>query len=98
MDISYAIDLVTDLAALLLECKVNGSVNLRELSGEDLEQAVVPDICITATSEEHELMNRVLMDFASEPFAYDLSEMAPEEDMMEMAVLCENLRKELYGG
>ncbi len=28
-DISYAIDLVTDLAALLLECKVSGTLYLR---------------------------------------------------------------------
>lgn len=95
-DIYYAIDLVTDLAALLLECKVSGSVNLCELFGQDLEQATVPDVRITATSEEHALMNRVLMDFASEPFAYDLSEMVPKEDMMEMAALCEKMRKELY--
>ena len=27
----YAIDLITDLAALLLECKVSGSVNPRRL-------------------------------------------------------------------
>lgn len=92
----YAIDLITDLAALLLECKVNGSVNLCELSGEDLETPA-SDIHITATSEEHELINRVLMDFASEPLAYNLSEMCPEEDMLEMAELCEELRNELYG-
>ena len=30
-DIKYAIDFLTDLAALLLECKVNGSVDLQEL-------------------------------------------------------------------
>ena len=32
-DIHFAIDLVTDLAALLLECKVSGSVDLGELGG-----------------------------------------------------------------
>lgn len=76
---------------------MSGSVNLCELFGQDLEQATVPDVRITATSEEHALMNRVLMDFASEPFTYDLSEMVPKEDMMKMAALCENMRKELYG-
>ena len=30
MDIKYAIDFLTDIAALLLECKVNGSVDLQE--------------------------------------------------------------------
>ena len=92
----YAIDLITDLAALLLECKVSGSVNLCELSGEDLETPV-PDIRITATAEEHEMMNKALTDFVSVPLAYDLSEMCPEEDMLEMAGICEELRNELYG-
>ena len=91
----YAIDLITDLAALLLECKVSGSVNLCELFGDDVE-AATPDIRITATPEEHELMNKALADFVSTPLAYDLSEMCPEEDMLEMAELCEELRKELY--
>ncbi len=97
-DIHYAIALVTDLAALLLECKISGSVNLDELFGGDLEEAVVPDVCITAMPEEHELINRTLEDFVSAPLAYDLSEMESEEDMMEMAAICGKLRKELYGG
>ena len=92
----YAIDLVTDLAALLLECKVNGSVNLCELFGSGLE-APVPDVRITATPEEHDLINRTLMDFISAPLTYDLSEMCPEEDMLEMAEVCKELRSELYG-
>ena len=95
VEIHYAIDLITDLAALLLECRVSGSVNLCELFGFDLETSV-PDVCITASAEEHELMNKVLKDFAADPLAYDLSEMVPEEDMMEMARLCEELRQELY--
>lgn len=92
----YAIDIITDLAAMMLECKMNGSVNLCELLGEDLE-TTKPDIRIVATPEEHELVNRTLMDFVSAPLTYDLSEMCPEEDMMEMAEICEKLRKELYG-
>lgn len=92
----YAIDIIMDLAALLLECKVSGSVNLCELSGEELDTPT-PDIHITATSEENELINKALMDFASEPLAYDLSEMCPEEDMLEMAEICGELRSELYG-
>ena len=92
----YAVDLIMDLAALLLECKVNGSVNLCELAGYDLETNV-PDICIRATPEEHKLMNKALMDFVSEPAAYDVSEMCPEEEMLETAEICEKLRQELYG-
>lgn len=92
----YAIDIIMDLAALLLECKVSGSVDLCELSGEELD-TLTPDIHITATSEEHELIDKALMDFVSEPLAYDLSEMCPEEDMLKMAEICEELRNELYG-
>lgn len=92
----YAIDLIVDLAALLLECRMSGSVNLRELSGEDLETSVT-NVRITATAAEHELMNKALADFVSAPLTYDLSEMCPEEDMLEMAEICEKLRNELYG-
>lgn len=96
MEFYFAIDVITDLAALMLECKVNGSVNLCELFGGDLKTSV-PDICITATPEEHEQMNKALMDFVSSPLDYDLSEMCPEEDMLEMAEICRELKKELYG-
>lgn len=91
----YAIDLITDLAALLLECKINGSVNLCDLYGDDLETAA-PNIHITATPNEHELINKALIDFAAAPLSYNLSEMVPEKDMIEMAAVCEKLRKELY--
>ncbi|MCH5267193.1 MAG: hypothetical protein J1E62_02515 [Lachnospiraceae bacterium] len=94
-DFYYAIDLITDLAALILECRVNGSVNLCELFGDDLETDT-PNVCITATPEEHELINETLKDFVSSPLEYDLSEMCDEEDMREMAEICESLRKELY--
>ena len=53
-------------------------------------------IKITATEKEHELMNKALMDFVIEPLEYDLCEMVPEEDMLEMAQVCEEVRKELY--
>ncbi len=92
----YAIDLITDLAALMLECKINGSVNLCELLGDDIETET-PDIRITATEEEEKQMNIALSDFVSEPLAYDLSEMCPENDMREMAELCEKLKRELFG-
>lgn len=94
-DFYYAIDLIVDLAALMLECKINGSVNLCELFGDDIETKV-PNIQITATAEEKKQMNIALSDFVSQPLAYNLSEMCPEEDMQEMAKLCEELRKELF--
>ena len=87
----YAIDLVTDLAALLLECAVNGSVSLGELLDNGNENA----IRITFTDEEKAAMNKALADFVQDPLAYDLHEMVPDEDMQQMARDCENLRKEL---
>ena len=87
----YAIDLITDLAAMLLECSVNGSVSLTELSGGKKGD----NVRITFTEEEKNAMNKVLADFVKKPLTYDLYEMVPDEDMQEMAQACENLRKEL---
>ena len=89
-DICNAISLIVDLAALLLECKMNGSVNLEDFDADGGE------ICITATPEDHELMNKALEDFIAAPLDYDLSDMMDEEEMQEMAALCEKMRQELY--
>ena len=93
MDFHFAIDVVTDLAAILLECIVNGSVNL-----QDLDEYNTPSrrIRITATAEEHNALNKALADFAKEPLSYDLSEMMNDEEIKEMARDIEALRKELY--
>ena len=93
MDFHFAIDVVTDLAAILLECSVSGSVNLH-----DLDEYNTPSrrIRITATPEEHDAMNKALADFAQNPLEYDLSEMMDDEEIREMARDVEALRKELY--
>lgn len=91
MEIHYAIDLITDLAALVLECGKNGSLDTAELEMNTRLSA----IRLTAAPEELDLMDRVLRDFAEDPLAYDLCEMVPEEDMREMAALCGELRREL---
>lgn len=94
MEFYYAIDLIINLAALLLECKVSGSIDMCKLcEEEELENS---KICITATPEEHQLMNKALKDFSVSPLDYDLSEMVDEEEMKEMAEIGEKLRKELY--
>ena len=92
-DLYYAIDVVTDLAALMLECQVNGSISLGELTDGESEAAVR----ITFTEEEKAAMCKALADFAGDPLAYDLHEMVPDEDMLEMARDCEALRQELCG-
>ena len=93
MDVHFAIDVVTDLAAILLECSVSGSVNL-----QDLDKYNTPSrrIRITATVEEHNAMDRTLADFAQNPLSYDLHEMMDDEEILEMACDVEALRKELY--
>ena len=72
-DFYYAIDLITDLAALLLECVVNGSVSLGELLDDENENTVR----ITFTQEEKMLMDQALTHFVKEPLSYDLHEMVP---------------------
>ena len=93
MDFHFAIDVVTDLAAILLECSVSGSVNLQDL---DEYNTPARRIRITATPEEHDAMDRALADFAQNPLEYDLSEMMDDEEIQEMARDVEALRKELY--
>ena len=93
MDFHFAIDVVTDLAAILLECSVSGSVNL-----QNLDEYNMPSRCIriTATPEEHDAMNGVLADFVQDPLSYDISEMMGEDEITDMAYQVEMLRKELY--
>ena len=93
MDFHFAIDVVTDLAAILLECSVSGSVNLQDL---DEYNTPARRIRITATPEEHDAMNKSLADFAQNPLEYDLSEMMDNEEIQEMARDVEALRKDLY--
>lgn len=93
MDFHFAIDVVTDLAAILLECSVNGSVNLQDL---DTYHMPSRHIRITATAQEHDAMNQALADFVRDPLGYDLCELVDDKDMLEMASEVETLRKELY--
>ena len=93
MDFHFAIDVITDLAAILLECSVSGSVNLH-----DLDEYSTPSrrIRVTATAEEHDAMDKALADFAQDPLPYDLHEMMGDEEIEEMARDMDALRKELY--
>lgn len=93
MDFHFAIDVVTDLAAILLECCVSGSVNLQDL---DEYNTPARRVRITATPEEHDAMNKALADFVHAPLEYDLSEMMGEDEITDMAYQVEMLRKELY--
>ena len=55
LDFTFAIDILTDLAAILLECKVNGSVDLHDLEPYDTDSR---KINIIATPDDYELLNK----------------------------------------
>lgn len=92
LDFHFAIDIITDLAAILLECKVSGSVDLHELEPFDTPSHIIN---IIATPEDYELLDRILADFSKNPLEYDLHELVPQEEMFEIAGICESLRQEL---
>ena len=92
VDFHFAIDVITDLAAILLECKVSGNVDLHELEPFDTSSRIIN---IIATEEDYELLDSILADFSNNPLEYDLCELVPQEDMLEMAEICGSLRQEL---
>lgn len=89
---NYAIDIVTDLAAILLECKNNGHVNIGELYGNEYEQKRY--IRVVATEKEYTAIKDALEDFVKNPKSYDLYEMIGD-DIIEMAEIVKELRQEL---
>ena len=92
MDFYYAIDVVTDLAAILLECKISGHVNLRDLGdNEDVKNRCIR---VVATEEEYTAIKVALEDFVKDPKSYDLYEMIGD-DIIEMAEIVKELRQEL---
>ena len=90
-EIHYAIDLISDIAALLLECKENGTVNISGLLDDDMDCVMN----VTATEQEHELINQALKDFTAKPLLYDLCEMVDDDEMLEMSQICEEIREDL---
>ena len=88
----FAIDIVTDLAAILLECRITGHLNLRELyNNEDTQNRCIQ---VIATEEEYTAIKDALEDFVKNPKSYDIYEMIGD-DIIEMAEIVKELRKEL---
>lgn len=94
-EIYYAIDVMIDLAGILLECKVNGKIDLSEFLGMDLDMDD-SNITVTSSAAEEELMKNVLTDFSEDPMGFSLSEMCEEDEMQELSDLCRELLKELF--
>lgn len=66
----YAIDLATDLAALILESKKSGGFNIKNLfDGEKRDRFVK----IITMPEEDQAMNRALAEFCASPLEYSVS-------------------------
>ena len=92
IDFHYAIDIVTDLATILLECKNKGYVNLGELyNNEDTQNRCIQ---VIATEKEYTAIKVALEDFVKNPKSYDLYEMIGD-DIIEMAEIVKELRQEL---
>lgn len=92
-DFHFAVDIIVDIAAILLECKINKVVNLHDLDEYD---APSRNIRIIATTEELNAMDKALLDFTQNPLEYDLSELIGEDEVKDMVKQVETLRKELY--
>ena len=91
-DFYYAIDLVTDLAALILECSVNESFTPAELMGDEDDIS----IRLILSDDEKKELNDALKNFVNNPMDYDIQEMMDEEELREMATEIEELRKDLF--
>ena len=94
IDFKYAIQVLCDLAAILLECRQNGSVDLQELSDGALDKDYVL-ISLISTTEEERILLKVLDDFSKLPLEYNLSEVCSVDEMEEMAVVCLQLKNEI---
>ena len=67
VDFHFAINVIIDLAAILLECKVSGSVDLHELEAFDTSSHIIN---IIATPEYYEFFDRILADFSNNLLEY----------------------------
>lgn len=90
-EIYFAIEVITTLAALILECKKTGFINLAELGNADEDTKV----SITCTEPELDLIKNALSDYVENASEYDIAEMMDEEELSEIVAGCDLLRKEL---
>lgn len=90
-EIYYAIEVVTTLAALILECKKTGYINLAEIgnASEDM------NVKITYTDAELNVIKNALADYVENANEYDIAEMMDEDELDEIVEGCDMLRKEL---
>lgn len=87
-----SIDPVIDLCALLVEQIHSGTISTIELVPSS-EHPVV--FSIGMEKEPLKLLIDELAHFSQNPLLYDLAEMVPEEDMLELASMCTEIIEEL---
>jgi hypothetical protein len=87
-----SIDPVIDLCAVLLECARSGRVHTRDLFPSSKRPVVFG---VDMEKEPLKLLLDELALFCSEPLSYDLAELVPESDMLELADACREIESEL---
>ena len=93
MGLGCAIDLIADLAALLLESEKSGYIDLLELDDTlDIEPSDAR-LQIISTPREAQQMNTILADFAAAPEQFDISEFSSYRSSFRLseqhfAILC----------
>lgn len=90
-DFYYAIDLIGDLALLMLESMRKGTIALGEL----MDTQTKDTLCLTFTESERLMMIDALAHFAEHPALYDIHEVLTGEELQEMAEVYESIRQEL---
>lgn len=89
-DFYYAIDLIGDLALLMLESASKGSIDLSELMDSETDT-----LSLTFTETERLMMIEALAHFVKTPSAYDIHEVLSAEELQEMAKVYESVRQAL---
>ncbi len=90
-DIIYVISIMQDLSLFVLESYKIGEVSLSALKGYGNGKSFK----VTCDINELKLLVSVLTDFANNPLRYELSDMVPDEDMLEIADECREIVEEL---
>lgn len=92
-DFYYAIDVLIDLSAIILEILKNGQIHLKDLDNQTRYKDKF--VKITITNEQLRFIIDELSRFIIDPSKYDLSEVVPESDLIEMTNSIEDIKYEL---
>lgn len=91
VELDIACGALIDLAAIVLECRKSGYVDLHDLD----ENRKPCKLYIEASEEKRNLLRDELNKFSCNPLSYDLAELVPAEDMRELADKAKMIADEL---